>query len=176
MRVVFRCFLYAFVPLMTLSVSYADDGQVNFNRDIRGILSENCFHCHGPDDEARQADLRLDTQQGAIESAIVAGDPNASDLIDRITSDDVDLLMPPPDSERSLTPQQIKLLKQWIKSGAKYEAHWSFIPPQRPQPPELKNTDHGHNTIDRFVLKPLEAKSLSLAPPGSRNIDSPCDL
>ena len=168
MRVVFRCFLYAFVPLMTLSASYADDGQVNFNRDIRGILSENCFHCHGPDDEARQADLRLDTQQGAIESAIVAGDPNASDLIDRITSDDVDLLMPPPDSERSLTPQQIKLLKQWIKSGAKYEAHWSFIPPQRPQPPELKNTDHGHNTIDRFVLKPLEAKSLSLAPPADR--------
>jgi hypothetical protein len=89
---------------LPIATAFAEDG-LRFNRDVRAILSENCFHCHGPDDNAREADLRLDVETDAKESAIEAGDAEASELISRITSDDPDMVMPPPESERSLTKE-----------------------------------------------------------------------
>jgi len=97
----------------------------DFNRDIRPILSENCFYCHGQDANKRQADLRLDDRQAAVDArAIVPGDVGASGLLERIHSTDADVLMPPPDSNRRLTPEQKALLERWIADGAVYEPHW----------------------------------------------------
>ncbi|MFM7740063.1 MAG: c-type cytochrome domain-containing protein, partial [Planctomycetota bacterium] len=104
---------------------------VTYNRDVRPILADNCFACHGPDSAARQADLRLDQRQAAIDAgAIEPGDADASALVDRIFSDDPDLIMPPPDSHKQLSAEQKQTLKKWVADGAKYEAHWSMIPPQ----------------------------------------------
>ncbi|NND98474.1 MAG: DUF1549 domain-containing protein, partial [Pirellulaceae bacterium] len=141
---------------------------VDFNRDVRPILSENCYHCHGPDDAARQADLRLDTEAGAKEYAIIAGDADASDLVDRITSDDPDAVMPPPDSERSLTAEQIDLLRRWIDEGGNYQTHWSFIAPAKSELPALRDPSRARNAIDPFVLAPLEDKGIEPAPPADR--------
>ena len=111
------------------------DEEINFNRDIRPILSENCFFCHGQDEKQRQASLRLDQRESALESeSIVPGDPANSPLIERTHSDDSDLLMPPPDSNRSLTDEQRGLLKRWVEQGAPYQQHWAFETPERPQP------------------------------------------
>ena len=168
MRVVLSLFALVFVvgaPVLQIAAAETD---ISFNRDIRAILSENCFHCHGPDEDAREADLRLDTEAGATESAIVAGDAEASELVARITSDDPDAVMPPPDSERSLTAEQIKLLSAWIDQGAKYQAHWSFIPPIRPQPPKIREPSKARNDIDHFVLAPLESKGVNQAEEASR--------
>ena len=102
-----------------------------YNRDIRPILADRCFACHGPDSGTRQAELRLDTAEGAHEWAVVPGDADASEVIARVTSDDPDVRMPPADSKKPpLTPQQIELLRKWIDAGAKYEPHWAYIPPR----------------------------------------------
>jgi hypothetical protein len=143
----------------------AAEPAVNFNREIRPILSENCFHCHGPDAAAREADLRLDTEAGAKEFAIVSGDADGSELIDRITSEDPDLVMPPPESERSLSSEQIGLLRKWVDEGADYQAHWSLIPPVKPDLPTLRQRGRAKNAIDHFVLAPLESKGIAPAPP-----------
>ena len=103
-----------------------------------------------------------------MKSAIVAGDPESSELVARITSDDPDNVMPPPDSERSLTKEQIGLLQQWIKQGGEYQAHWSFISPKRPELPKLKQTDLAANPIDHFILALLESRNISLAEPADR--------
>ena len=153
-----RSLLFA-VSLLVASTAFAET-DINFNRDIRAILSDNCYQCHGPDDAARAADLRLDTSEGASESAIVPGDATASDLIDRVTSDDPDLVMPPPESERSLSNDQIQLLKQWIDQGAKYQGHWAFEPAVRPEVPTSDTT----NPIDAFLRRKQIAKGLSPAP------------
>ncbi len=116
----------------------------------------------------READLRLDTEAGAKELAIEPGDAEASELVLRITSDDPDTVMPPPGSERSLTSEQIELLRKWIDQGAEYEGHWSFIPPQREPPPKLNHPSVGANEIDHFILAPLEAKQIKPAPPATR--------
>ncbi|MEM1070761.1 MAG: DUF1549 domain-containing protein, partial [Planctomycetota bacterium] len=153
--------------LLTLPASVVlADGVVRFNRDIRPILSENCFHCHGPDEEARAADLRLDEEEGAREFAIVPGSIEESELISRIVSDDPDLIMPPPDSERSLTADQIALLKRWVEQDAPYESHWSFIPPQRTDPPVTQSKRR--HPIDRFVDSALESNGLTAAEKASR--------
>ena len=132
---------------------------INFNRDIRSILSDNCYQCHGPDDAAREADLRLDTPDGAHAAAIVPGDASASDLIDRVTSNDPDLVMPPPESERSLSAKQIKLLRQWIDQDAKYQGHWAFEPTVRPGIPSNKSV----NPIDAFLRRKQKQHHLSPA-------------
>ena len=116
--------------------------QVEFNRDIRPILSENCFYCHGPDKAKRKADLRLDLEASAKAKlddhfAIVPGDPAQSELIRRITATDPDDHMPPPDSGRRLTARQIELLRRWIAQGAKWQAHWSLIAPVRNEAPRI---------------------------------------
>ena len=118
------------------SVVFAD--APSFNRDVRPILSDNCYGCHGPDKNHRKADLRLDTFEGATANhdgmrAIVPGDLNASEMIARILTQDPDEIMPPPESHKVLEPEEIQILTDWVKSGAKYEAHWAFIPPARPE-------------------------------------------
>ena len=113
----------------------ASAGEVRFNELIRPILTEHCLACHGPDPASRQADLRLDTGEGAMASGvIVAGHAEESELIARITSDDPDLQMSPPDHRKPLDAQQTELLIRWINEGAPWEKHWSFIPPLRPAP------------------------------------------
>src|SRR5687767_11154333 len=132
-----RCVLIA--CWLVASHAVASEERLSFNRDIRPILSENCFHCHGADAAQRQAELRLDEREVALElGAIAPGEPDASSLVERITSDDPELKMPPPDSERQLTAEQIDLLKRWIAEGAEYEAHWAFQPVKRPSEPAVE--------------------------------------
>ena len=140
-----------------------DLGGVDFARDIRPLLSDNCFACHGPDAKQRKADLRLDTREGALvyidgTSAVVPGRPSESELVRRVTTDDEDDLMPPPDSGKKLDATQKALLQRWIAEGAEYELHWSYKPVTRPMPPRVKNGSFILNDIDRFVLATLRTK------------------
>src|SRR5712671_4741237 len=120
-------------------------GSIDFNRDIRTILSDNCFACHGPDENKRKAKLRFDQKEVPFKPAksgeipIVAGDPAKSELIKRITSKDEDEKMPPPKSGKKLSPQQIDLLTKWIAQGAKWQNHWSFTKPERSPLPKVKD-------------------------------------
>ncbi len=132
----------------------APNRPIKFNRDIRPILSETCFHCHGPDEHGRRADLRLDSIGGATEDlggtvAIVPGDLEKSEAWWRIISDDEDELMPPPESHLVLTEEQKQLIKRWIEEGAQYEGHWAYEAPTRPEAPKA---DWGKGEIDSFVL------------------------
>ena len=156
----FACsFLCALAVLLCGSFGRADE--VDFVRDIRPIISENCVFCHGPDEAQRHADLRLDTEDGAM-SAITAGDHHASDLFDRISNDDANTVMPPPESNRQLTATQIKLIGQWIDQGAAWEKHWSFRPIIKPIVPDPASLEHApiRNPIDAFVQKQLESSKL----------------
>jgi hypothetical protein len=142
---------------------------VDFNRDIRPILSENCFYCHGQDAAKRQADLRLDVREAAIETgAVVPGEPGASTLLERVHSSDPDILMPPPDSNRQLSAEQKQLLEQWIAEGGVYEPHWAFVAPARPPLPAVAREAWPRNPIDRFVLSKLEASGLEPSPEADR--------
>jgi hypothetical protein len=155
--------------LAAFSSTASAESPLDFNRDIRPILSENCFYCHGQDGQKREADLRLDDRQAAIDSgAIVPGDPGASTILGRIHSTDPDVLMPPPDSNRRLSEAQKKLLDRWIKQGAEYEPHWAFTPPQRPAAPEVKQAVWVRNDVDRFVLAKIEAAGLAPSPEADR--------
>ena len=140
--------------------------EVSFNRDIRPLLSDRCFHCHGPDEGTRKGDLRLDTVEGAMLDhdgvrAVVPGDPDQSELIQRIFTNDPDDLMPPPDSDASLSEAEKALFRAWIQNGAEYETHWSFVPPVQPDHPEVKMQHWVRQPIDAFVLKRLENEGLS---------------
>jgi len=140
-----------------------DDSDVQYNRDVRPILAEYCFACHGVDSAARKADLRLDKRAEAIDyGALVPGEPEDSELLARILSDDEDLRMPPPETKKKVSAEEIEILRRWIAAGAEYQDHWSFIAPQRPAPPGVQNADWVKNDIDRFVLARLE--SLGLVP------------
>ncbi|MEQ9408647.1 MAG: DUF1553 domain-containing protein [Fuerstiella sp.] len=146
------------------SSAFADD-RPTYNRDIRPILAEYCFSCHGPDSASRQADLRLDRREAAIESgALVPGGPDDSEVLVRVLSADPELVMPPAETKKTLTAREKELLKQWIADGAEYQAHWSFIPPTRPALPPVQNAAWPRNEIDAFVLAKLEAEGLSPAP------------
>lgn len=128
--------------------------KLSFNRDIRPILSDKCFYCHGPDKNTREADLRLDVRESAVElEAIVPGDVKASESYWRITSDDEDEMMPPPDSHKNLTAEEKKLLEKWIEQGAEYEAHWAYLPIKRPQ-----GLPQGSKAIDEIVTGQLEKR------------------
>ena len=138
---------------------------LQFNRDIRPILSETCFHCHGPDEEGRRADLRLDILEGAVADlggyqAIVPGDPDASEAWWRIISEDPDELMPPPESHLVLTTEQKQILKRWIEEGAVFEGHWAYEPARRPELPD-GIADWGRNEIDLFVSRQLAREGMS---------------
>ncbi len=143
--------------------------EIQFNRDILPILSDKCFHCHGPDEEAREADLRLDTAAGSTADlgnhvAIVAGKPQKSELISRIFHQDKDEVMPPPKANKSLTDKEKNLLKRWIADGAEYQAHWAFLPLADEVPPQVKGENTIKNPIDHFILAKLEKKGFALAP------------
>jgi hypothetical protein len=173
-------FVCAFYQSATLRAAESA-AQVDFNRDIRPVLSDACFHCHGPDKARRKADLRLDLEASAKARltdhfAIVPGDPAKSELIRRITTSDERDRMPPADSGRKLTPQQIDLLHRWIAQGAKWQAHWSFVAPVRSEVPRLADlkfsgthfrnatngfSDWSANPIDAFILKKLADTGLS---------------
>ncbi len=150
----------------TTLVSAGAKTKISFNRDIRPILSDNCFHCHGPDEEGRKADLRLDLRQTTIasesnaEAPIVPGDLDASEFFARISTQDPDDQMPPPDSHKRLTPGQVALFRQWILEGAEWEEHWAFIPPKVEAVPAVES-DWVRSDIDRFVLARLDEEGLT---------------
>ena len=143
-------------------------GKVDFSREVRPILSENCFNCHGPDSSGRKADLRLDIRGPSTLAAIVPGDPSKSPLLERVTSRESDEVMPPLDSGKSLARAEIEILRKWIEDGADYEVHWSFRPIEKPEPPNLKENLPGLTEIDRFLLSGLQKKSLSFSPKPDR--------
>jgi len=140
---------------------------VDFDREIRPILSQNCFACHGPDEQSRQAELRLDLKSGAFgegesgERAILPGDASASELFRRLVSSDEDEVMPPRDSNNHLSEEQIELIRRWIDEGAAWEPHWAFTAPQSPAVPHVKNSAWPRDPLDRFVLARLEEEGLA---------------
>ena len=159
--------------LLTADAAIAAD-RVSFNRDIRPILSDTCFQCHGPDEKQRKAGLRLDLREIALKPAesgapaIVPGKPTDSELVKRLLADD-DSHMPPANSGKKITPQQIELLKRWIADGAEYQGHWAFIPVTHPAVPNLKSEISNFksqisNPIDAFILARLEREHLRPSP------------
>jgi hypothetical protein len=156
------------IALSCTSLATAAD-KLQFNRDIRPILADKCFYCHGQDANKRQGDLRLDDRAAAIKAkAFVPGNLKSSTLIERIHSTDTDILMPPPDSNRKLSAEQKKLLERWITEGAEYETHWAFVAPQRPALPLSENETWVRNLIDRFVLNKLNDAGLKPSPEADR--------
>ena len=144
----------------------AADTPISYTREIRPILSENCFYCHGQDPNQRKADIRFDTLQGQKESGtITPGKPSESPLIDRIHSGDATKLMPPPKSNRKLTADQKKLLERWIAEGARFEDHWAFVPPVRPPVPEVPGITH---PVDRFLAAAQKVKGIQPNPEADR--------
>jgi hypothetical protein len=145
---------------------------VDYNWDVRPILSENCFRCHGPDEKARRANLRLDDREGAIRvlhaatnrRAIVPGEPDQSELLKRITHATSTLRMPPLSTNKTLTSDNIDVLRRWIAQGAEYKPHWSFIPAAKPPVPRVALSGRRLTDIDRYVLSRLQREGLSLSP------------
>jgi len=166
-------------PLFWLSVVAAALGSptlaapVDFQRDIRPILADNCFKCHGPDEGARKGKLRLDTRDAALaggrsgDDAIAPGKPDASPLLERILSTDAGRVMPPPASKKELTKAQIDLLRRWIAEGADYRPHWAFVAPVAPAVPATR-TPWGRTPIDAFLMARLEKEGLSPSPEASK--------
>jgi hypothetical protein len=143
--------------------------KLEYNRDIRPILAENCFACHGPDSASRKAGLRLDQREVAIKRrAIAPGHPEKSHLIERVLAKDADEIMPPPKTTKKLTPEQKDKLRRWIAAGAEYQPHWSFLAPKRLPIPAVKSTKWVRNAIDNFVLAELEKRGLTPAPEADR--------
>lgn len=145
---------------------------MQFNRDIRPILSARCFECHGPDEQQREADLRLDLRDSATADrdgsiAVVPGKPSESALLERITSSDEDLRMPPADRE-PLTAEQQELFRRWIAEGAPYEQHWAYVPPVKSELPAVSYPEWVRNPVDHFVLARLDAEGLEPAPLADR--------
>lgn len=158
----------------TASAEGAVAPRLRFSRDVRPILSQNCFLCHGQDEKRRGAGLRLDDREEALAElesglrAIVPGNLEESELIARITADDESLRMPPADSHKTLTPEQIEVLKRWVAEGAEYEPHWSFIVPEKAPPHSVTETDAAANPIDAYVRARLAREGLSTAPEADR--------
>ncbi len=143
--------------------------RLSYNKDVRPILVEHCFSCHGADSASRQAGLRLDQRDAAIEAgALVPGDPDSTTFLDRVFSDDPADVMPPPAAKKPLSPAQKETLVRWVKEGAEYEPHWSYIAPRRPEPPAVGSEAWIRNPIDRFILARLEAEGLAPAPEADR--------
>ncbi len=148
----------------------------DFNHEIRPILSENCYKCHGPDEAARKAHLRLDVGSEPLKPAksgripIVAGAPEKSEVMTRITVTDPEKHMPPPASGKKLTPAQIETLRKWVAAGAPYAIHWAYVKPSRPLVPEVKNKEWARTPVDRFILARLEREGLQPSPPAPRDV------
>lgn len=160
------------VVLLSSAAPAAAAASIEFNRDIRPILSENCYACHGPDAGQRQADLRLDKQDGALAQlesgnrAIVPGNVDQSELVRRITTTDDAERMPPVDSTKKLTAEQVELLKRWVREGASWQGHWSFLPVRRADPPADATADNtAAQPIDRFIRAKLQAAGVTPSAP-----------
>ncbi len=161
------------IPAVLLAALPGGGGQdprtVEFNRDVRPILADRCFQCHGPDAKKRQADLRLDTEEGARADrdgtrAVVPGDPARSELLRRVTSDDPEERMPPAKTGRKLSEKETGLLRRWIEEGARWQKHWAFLPPRAPPVPEVRRKEWVRNPVDAFVLERLEREGLPPSP------------
>ncbi len=170
-RAIGACWLAALILLAGAGTSWG--AELRFNRDVRPILADNCFACHGPDAAQRKGKLRLDVREEAVKplssggTAIVPGQPGKSTLVSRIESSNNDELMPPPKSHKQLTLAQKQVLRRWIVEGAKYEAHWAFTPIERVPLPAVKLKTWPRNGIDHFILARLEQARLAPAPPAS---------
>jgi hypothetical protein len=166
--------LGVFCLLTAASVSRAQ--AVDFARDVQPILSDKCYHCHGPDGGSRKADLRLDVLDKKLGpfaprdgyAIVTPGSLDDSVLVMRITSDDPDVHMPPPASNRTLSEKQVETLKKWVEQGAKWGKHWSFEPPRKPELPKVANGAWARNDIDRFILARLEKEGLQPSPDAPR--------
>ncbi|MDB6121266.1 MAG: Protein of unknown function (DUF1553)/Protein of unknown function (DUF1549)/Planctomycete [Pedosphaera sp.] len=162
--------LLAKIPLATISSSAA----LEYNRDIRPILSENCFICHGPDVAGRKANLRLDKFEDATalrrnnKHVIAPGQPDKSELLRRVLTQDVDDVMPPPKTHKKLNAAQKELLRQWIAEGAKYQPHWAYMKVVRPAVPKIKDSKWTRNPIDNFILHSLEVKNIRSSPEANK--------
>ena len=148
-------------PLLLLSNAltvWAESVDISFNRDIRPLLADRCFHCHGPDEEDRQADLRLDLvdPDGRTVEVLSPGSVDRSEVIKRLTATDPDQVMPPPDSHKKpLTESEVALFRQWVEQGAEYEDHWAYQKVAEPKIPEVKSS-RVRNEIDHFIVAALE--------------------
>ena len=157
----------------TVAHAQGQSAPVDYARDVLPILSDTCYHCHGPDEPARKAGLRLDTKDGAFRvkdgvAVIAPGDPSMSELVRRITSTDPDDVMPPPDDIRKLTPGQVETLKRWVEQGANWGVHWAFVTPKRVEAPRTGRPGWARNPIDAFVLARLEQEQLAPSPEADR--------
>jgi len=158
------------IAVVVIAASAASGAPLDYARDVRPILSQHCFKCHGPDEKARKGGYRLDLRKSAVEKTksglipIVPGKPDESELVRRITADDDSELMPPPATKKPLSPTQKDILKRWITEGAEYKDHWAFVAPKPSGPPAVKQAGWPKNPIDHFVLARLEAAGLRPCP------------
>jgi mono/diheme cytochrome c family protein len=166
--------LLALLPFL-VAASFAAEEKVEFNRDIRPIVAENCFHCHGPDPGTRKVGLRLDTEAGFFAArvdkkgneeppTVIKGQPDKSTLFQRMLSKDEDEIMPPPETHKKLLPDQIALVRRWIEQGAPWQPHWSLVSPQAATLPKTSDDTWAKQPIDRFVRAKLDAAGLKPAP------------
>ncbi len=167
-------FLSLILPLSVAVGGEALPAKVDYNRDIKPILSNNCYACHGPDAKRVKAGLRLNSFRGATtelksgERAIVPGDLVESALVYRITAKDVDERMPPADSNKKLTARQVALLKKWVEEGGEYAKHWAYVPPKKAVAPKVEQKGFTENDIDRFVLARMKGKGFAPAKAADR--------
>jgi hypothetical protein len=164
--------LVAFAACAT-SLPAVAESKIDYTRDVRPILADNCLRCHGNDPTHREAELRLDEFAAGkdfrgAEDVIIPGDPDASEFLNRITTDDADMHMPPASTGKALKPEQIETLRRWIAEGAEYQKHWSFVAPKRPEVPQAVAGGAVHNPIDAFVLRRLDKVGLKPSPPVDR--------
>lgn len=154
------------VILAWLLIAGADPQKVDFLREVRPLLSDRCFACHGPDEPARKAGLRLDTRDGALAElksgtrAIVPGNPAASELVARIRAHDPEEVMPPPQLKRPLTAEELSIMERWVQEGAEYRPHWAFTAPEKPAVPTVRTPGWVRDPVDAFVLEALERAEL----------------
>jgi hypothetical protein len=166
--------LLTLLAALTAATAARAEEAVSFNRDVRPILSDKCFACHGPEEASRQAGFRLDVQESALGEAdsglppIVPGNLEESELVARITSEDESTRMPPADSHKTLSEKEIDILKRWIAAGAEWQQHWSLVPPSRPEAPAIKHDYWPRGDVDRFILARLEKDGLTPSPEADR--------
>ena len=162
-----------FLRPLLLSVSLLSYGSLlaedlSFTQDIRPLLSDACFHCHGPDGQAREAKLRLDDRSAAFKAGVLTN----GEMIERLLSDDPDERMPPPSSKRNLRPEDRAKLVQWLKAGADWpedDRHWAFVPPVKPGVPKVDNKKWARGALDRFILARLEKEGLQPSPEADKH-------
>ncbi len=169
MKLLAPAVVVSLIVLSTATQPACAGDRIDFNRDIRPILSDACFNCHGPDAKQRKADLRLDTRMAAFAdrggyAAVVPGKPEQSEVFQRITNTDPAARMPPAKSGKKLSESQVALIRQWIAQGARWSEHWAFLPPKRPPLPPVQNPSWVRNAIDGFILARLEREGLGPSP------------